>query len=49
MALSSSIKLARAGLREPDKADRQLPLRGPHRRRHRHEVAKQLADTLGVD
>ena len=32
-ALSSAITLARAGLREPEKADRQLPVLRPDRRR----------------
>ncbi len=46
-ALSSSIKLARAGLREPDKPIGNYLFAGPTGV-GKTEVAKQLADTLGV-
>ncbi|WP_372893246.1 ATP-dependent Clp protease ATP-binding subunit ClpA [Rhodosalinus sp.] len=47
-ALSSSIKLARAGLREPDKPIGNYLFAGPTGV-GKTEVAKQLADTLGVE
>ena len=48
MALSSSIKLARAGLREPEKPIGNYLFAGPTGV-GKTEVAKQLADTLGVE
>ena len=47
-ALSSSIKLARAGLREPEKPIGSYLFAGPTGV-GKTEVAKQLADTLGVE
>ena len=47
-ALSSSIKLARAGLREPEKPIGNYLFAGPTGV-GKTEVAKQLADTLGVE
>ncbi|MFD1344150.1 ATP-dependent Clp protease ATP-binding subunit ClpA [Litorisediminicola beolgyonensis] len=47
-ALSSAIKLARAGLREPDKPIGNYLFAGPTGV-GKTEVAKQLADTLGVE
>ena len=47
-ALASSIKLARAGLREPDKPIGNYLFAGPTGV-GKTEVAKQLADTLGVE
>lgn len=47
-ALSSSIKLARAGLREPDKPIGSYLFSGPTGV-GKTEVAKQLADSLGVE
>ena len=47
-ALSSSIKLARAGLREPDKPIGNYLFAGPTGV-GKTEVAKQLSDTLGVE
>jgi ATP-dependent Clp protease ATP-binding subunit ClpA len=47
-ALSSAIKLARAGLREPEKPIGNYLFAGPTGV-GRTEVAKQLADTLGVE
>ena len=47
-ALSSSIKLARAGLREPEKPIGSYLFTGPTGV-GKTEVAKQLADTLGVE
>ncbi len=47
-ALSSAIKLARAGLREPDKPIGSYLFSGPTGV-GKTEVAKQLADTLGVE
>ncbi len=47
-ALSSSIKLARAGLREPEKPIGNYLFAGPTGV-GKTEVAKQLADTLGVN
>ncbi|MEM9432489.1 MAG: ATP-dependent Clp protease ATP-binding subunit ClpA [Pseudomonadota bacterium] len=47
-ALSSAIKLARAGLREPEKPIGNYLFAGPTGV-GKTEVAKQLADTLGVD
>ncbi len=48
VALSSSIKLARAGLREPEKPIGSYLFAGPTGV-GKTEVAKQLADTLGVE
>jgi len=48
MALSSAIKLARAGLREPEKPIGSYLFSGPTGV-GKTEVAKQLADTLGVE
>ncbi len=48
MALSSAIKLARAGLREPEKPIGSYLFTGPTGV-GKTEVAKQLADTLGVE
>ncbi len=48
VALSSSIKLARAGLREPEKPIGNYLFAGPTGV-GKTEVAKQLADTLGVE
>ncbi|WP_371039109.1 ATP-dependent Clp protease ATP-binding subunit ClpA [Rhodosalinus sp. FB01] len=48
VALSSAIKLARAGLREPDKPIGNYLFAGPTGV-GKTEVAKQLADTLGVE
>ena len=47
-ALSSAIKLARAGLREPEKPIGNYLFAGPTGV-GKTEVAKQLADTLGVE
>jgi ATP-dependent Clp protease ATP-binding subunit ClpA len=47
-ALSSAIKLARAGLREPDKPIGCYLFSGPTGV-GKTEVAKQLADSLGVE
>ena len=48
VALSSAIKLSRAGLREPDKPIGNYLFAGPTGV-GKTEVAKQLADTLGVE
>jgi ATP-dependent Clp protease ATP-binding subunit ClpA len=48
LALSSAIKLARAGLREPEKPIGSYLFTGPTGV-GKTEVAKQLADTLGVE
>jgi len=48
MALSSAIKLSRAGLREPEKPIGNYLFSGPTGV-GKTEVAKQLADTLGVE
>jgi len=48
VALSSSIKLARAGLREPEKPIGNYLFAGPTGV-GKTEVAKQLADTMGVE